>query len=199
VPDTPSDRGLSDPDSGRQPATGDDRRSAIGGPEAAPAGVTVAATDSTTDGVPDLERWRSVASDTLAAEGIPGGHLDLLFVDPGAMADLKGRYLGQRQPTDVLAFPLDGPDVAAGDDPTVGPPRHLGDVVVCPQVARNQAPAHAGDFRTEVTLLIVHGVLHVLGHDHAEPDETRRMQERERFHLERFGHHHPVEGEHAGR
>ena len=52
----------------------------------------------------------------------------------------------------------------------------LGDVVVCPAVAAEQAPTHAGTLDDELALLVVHGVLHVLGHDHAEPAEARRMR-----------------------
>ena len=55
----------------------------------------------------------------------------------------------------------------------------LGDVVVCPAVAAEQAPTHAGTLDDELALLVVHGVLHVLGHDHAEPDETATMRARE--------------------
>jgi probable rRNA maturation factor len=65
----------------------------------------------------------------------------------------------------------------------------LGDVVVCPAVAARQAPKHAGTYDDELALLVVHGVLHVLGHDHAEPDETVAMRARERDLLARF--HHP--------
>ena len=55
----------------------------------------------------------------------------------------------------------------------------LGDVVVCPAVAADQAPTHAGTLDDELALLVVHGILHVLGHDHAEPDETAAMRARE--------------------
>jgi probable rRNA maturation factor len=55
----------------------------------------------------------------------------------------------------------------------------LGDVVVCPSVAAEAAPTHAGTLDDELALLVVHGILHVFGHDHAQPDETRAMRERE--------------------
>ncbi|RMH77978.1 MAG: rRNA maturation RNase YbeY, partial [Actinomyces sp.] len=83
---------------------------------------------------------------------------------------LNRRHLGEDRPTDVLAFPLDALD----DDP-VGPVV-LGSVVVCPAVAAAQARDAGRDPDDELALLVVHGVLHVLGHDHAEPDETRRMR-----------------------
>jgi probable rRNA maturation factor len=159
--------------------------------------------DRTSDGVDDVEHWCDVARATLLGEGVTAGRLDLLFVDQGEIADLNRTYLGQPGPTDVLAFPLDGPSVADGRDempamdvvspPADGePPCHLGDVVVCPSEARDQAPEHTGGLRSELTLLIIHGVLHVLGHDHAEAGETRIMQGRERHHLRRHGFGHPV-------
>ncbi|MET0159656.1 MAG: rRNA maturation RNase YbeY, partial [Acidimicrobiales bacterium] len=86
---------------------------------------------------------------------------------------------GHDGPTDVLSFSIDGPGA--------GPGGLLGDVVVCPAVARRNAPDHAGTYEDEVALLVVHGVLHVLGHDHAEPDEAAVMRQREVTHLERFG------------
>lgn len=68
---------------------------------------------------------------------------------------------------------------------------HLGDVIVCPEVATRQAPEHCGDREAEMSLLVIHGVLHILGHDHAEAVETEVMQARERHHLERLGYRHP--------
>lgn len=90
------------------------------------------------------------------------------------------------QDLDMLELIDDGDD---GQDPTA---LHLGDVIVCPEVARQQAPDHCGDPETELSLLIVHGVLHILGHDHAEPAETEVMQSRERHHLTRLGYRHPA-------
>ena len=114
------------------------------------------------------------------------------------MAELNGRFMGAEGPTDVLAFPIDDP-IEPGrwpDAGSTGPDREppeladlpvlLGDVVVCPAVAARQAPEHAGTFDDELALLVVHGVLHILGHDHAAPEETARMQAKERELLERF-------------
>jgi probable rRNA maturation factor len=165
--------------------------------------VVVEGNDQTVDGVDDVEHWCEVARGTLLGEGVIAGRLDLLFVDRAEMADLNQTHLGQPGPTDVLAFPLDGPPVAdepagvpatglAPGSPDGEPPCLLGDVVVCPSVAREQASDHSGSFRSELTLLIIHGVLHVLGHDHAEASETRIMQGRERHHLGRYGLRHPV-------
>lgn len=149
----------------------------------------------------DVDRWVTLAREVLVAEGVRGeAELSLLFVDEAAIAELNKRFMDAEGPTDVLAFPIDDPVVAgrwpdagtAGpdrDDPEPGDlPLLLGDVVVCPAMAERQAPGHAGSYDDEMALLVVHGVLHVLGHDHAEPDETAVMQERERVLLERFHH-----------
>ena len=61
-------------------------------------------------------------------------------------------------------------------------------MVVCPAVAARQAPEHAGSYDDELALLVVHGVLHVLGMDHADPTEAAAMQARERELLDRYHH-----------
>jgi probable rRNA maturation factor len=153
----------------------------------------------------DVGRWVRLAEDVLAAEGVRrDSELSLLFVDETSMAELNERHMGKAGPTDVLAFPIDDDAVEPGrwpDNGTAGPdrapleldelPSLLGDVVVCPSVAARQAPEHRGALHDgtlddEVALLVVHGILHVLGHDHAEPDETAAMQAKERSLLERF-------------
>jgi probable rRNA maturation factor len=139
-------------------------------------GVAVVAADeqAETDGVPvDVDRWSRLAAAVLAVEGARG-ELTLTFVDREEIAALNAEHLGQDGPTDVLSFPLD-----AGEDSVSGVPVLLGDVVVCPAVAVAQAAHHAGTVDDELALLVVHGVLHVLGHDHAEPDETAEMRARE--------------------
>lgn len=163
--------------------------------------VQVFGADEQTTADVDVDRWTTLAREVLVAEGVRGeAELSILFVDEAAIAELNQRFMDAEGPTDVLAFPIDDPVVAgrwpdagtAGpdrDDPDPGDlPLLLGDVVVCPAVAQRQAPTHAGSYEDELALLVVHGVLHVLGHDHAEPDETAVMQERERVLLERFHH-----------
>jgi probable rRNA maturation factor len=149
----------------------------------------------------EVDRWTTLARQVLVAEGVRGeAELSLLFVDEDAIAELNQRFMDAEGPTDVLAFPIDDPAVSGRwpDAGTAGPDRDdpepsdlpllLGDVVVCPSVARRQAPGHAGTYEDELALLVVHGVLHVLGHDHAEPGEAAVMQSRERDLLERFHH-----------
>ncbi len=134
-----------------------------------------------------LDRWQRLAVAALQTEGVTAGELNLLFIDEQAMAELNGQHMGGAGPTDVLAFPIDGSDVL---DDGAGPPALLGDVVVCPAVARRNALRHGHGFDDEMALLVVHGVLHVLGHDHAEPEETATMQARERALLR--AHHRPA-------
>lgn len=128
------------------------------------------------------ERWAGLAAAVLRDEGVRRGELGLHFVDPGAMSELNSSHMGSPGPTDVLAFPIDG----AGD--TVRMPEQvllLGDVVVCPAHAAEQAPDHAGgghdgSLGDELALLVVHGVLHVLGYDHQSDADASTMQARER-------------------
>lgn len=138
-------------------------------PGPAPVPVTVEVSDTQNEVPVDVDRWAALARAVLADHGV-AGELELCFVDTGTIAELNRRHLGEDRPTDVLAFPLDALD----DDP-VGPVV-LGSVVVCPAVAAAQADEAGRDPDDELALLVVHGVLHVLGHDHAEPDETRRMR-----------------------
>jgi probable rRNA maturation factor len=138
--------------------------------------------DDQSDVTVDVDRWCRLASDVIHSEGVRG-ELSLTFVGRNEMAGLNREHMGVDGPTDVLSFPLDGSDAAIPN----GVPVLLGDVVVCPAVAADQAPAHAGTLADELALLVVHGVLHVLGHDHATSEELARMQARERELLER--HH----------
>ena len=145
------------------------------------------------DAVPiDAARWQALVREVLAAEGVRGhAELSLLFVGIDDIAELNEQFMGVQGPTDVLAFPIDAGDVEVASLParTVAPDRAppdvgdlpllLGDVVVCPAVAAGQAGEHAGTLDDELALLVVHGVLHVLGHDHAEPEEMARMRARE--------------------
>jgi probable rRNA maturation factor len=156
----------------------------------------------------DGERWAALAEATLAAEGVRGAaELSVMFVSEEAIAELNESFMGTPGPTDVLAFPIDGPngmgmevEVIAGppgggrgpDRPPIDLgdlPLLLGDVVVCPAVALRQAATHAGTVDDELALLIVHGVLHVLGYDHAEPEEAVAMRTRERELLEQLFWH----------
>lgn len=134
--------------------------------------VHVVVSDEQADVAVDADRWGALAEAALLAEGAVG-ELTLTFVDRDEMTELNAEHMGIDGPTDVLSFPLD-PFGADGPGPTLA-----GDVVICPAVAAEAAPTHAGTLDDELALLTVHGVLHVVGYDHAEPDETRRMRTRE--------------------
>jgi probable rRNA maturation factor len=112
----------------------------------------------------------------------PLAELSVLLVDTAAMADLHQRWLGEQGPTDVLAFPMDElrvpPPGRAGADrgaDAADIPSLLGDVVLCPQVAAGQAAKAGHQLPDEFDLLCTHGILHLLGYDHAEPDEHATM------------------------
>jgi len=159
------------------------------GADAAGVAATVVATDERATAVGaaghrvDLERWRALAAGVLADEGVGGpAELNLVFVDETAMAELNGEFMSATGPTDVLSFPLDA-EAEPGPGATL---RLLGDVVICPAVAARNAGANAG-YDAEIALLVVHGVLHVLGMDHAEDDEAAAMVARERHHLAAVG------------
>jgi probable rRNA maturation factor len=112
----------------------------------------------------------------------PLAELSVLLVDPGTMADLHQRWLGEPGPTDVLAFPMDelsppppGSDRADRGDETGAVPGLLGDVVLCPEVATGQARVAQHPVADELELLCTHGILHLLGYDHADPEEHATM------------------------
>jgi probable rRNA maturation factor len=146
--------------------------------------VTVVPADEQADVVVDAGRWARLAAAVLTAEGRTG-ELTLSFVDTDEIAALNAEHMGSAGATDVLSFPLD--DVAGDALPDGFGPVLLGDVVICPAVAAENAPTHAGTLDDELALLVVHGVLHIVGHDHAEPDETARMRAAELTHL--IDHH----------
>ncbi|TXH43874.1 MAG: rRNA maturation RNase YbeY [Actinobacteria bacterium] len=103
----------------------------------------------------------------------PAADLSILFADVEAMTDLHVMWMDEPGPTDVMSFPMDELRVPRDDEePTEG---LLGDVVICPAVARDQARKAGHSERDEVGLLLTHGILHLLGYDHAEPDEERLM------------------------
>jgi len=134
--------------------------------------VTVEDARASADHPPvDTDRWRALAHASLTTEGA-AGELTLTFIDDADIAELNAEHMGKTGPTDVLAFPMD-------DDPQPGVPQLLGDVLVAPTVALAQCGDHAGTYDDEIALLVVHGILHILGHDHAEPVETELMRSRE--------------------
>ena len=159
------------------------------GPTTPDADVSVVVLDDQDDVELDPQRWMQLAAAALAAEGVRGpAELGLSFVDEARIAELNREHLGGDGPTDVLAFPIDPePFEARPTDPVVPVGRLLGDVVVCPAVAARQADAAGHAVADEIALLVVHGVLHVVGHDHAQADEAALMRAREQAILQ--AHH----------
>jgi probable rRNA maturation factor len=128
----------------------------------APPGPTVLVSNRQEDVAIDRSALAELAERTLAGEDQASVELSLSFVGLEEMSDLHQRYLGEPGPTDVLSFPL-------GEDGL------LGDVVVCPAYAAE----NASDLDAELRVLVVHGVLHLLGYDHEEEDERRVMWQKQ--------------------
>ncbi|MFC3687885.1 rRNA maturation RNase YbeY [Aquipuribacter hungaricus] len=103
----------------------------------------------------------------------PQAELSVLLVDPDTIAVLHEKWLDLPGPTDVMSFPMD--ELRPGREGAPSGPGLVGDVVVCPQVAEEQARTAGHSTAEEVLLLVVHGCLHLLGYDHAEPDEEAEM------------------------
>ena len=103
----------------------------------------------------------------------PATELTLRLVDPATIATLNKQWMGKKGPTDVLSFPMD--ELTPGRDDEESPEGYLGDIALCPQVAEQQAPAAGHTTQDEIDLLTVHGILHLLGYDHAEPAEHKEM------------------------
>ncbi|WP_265522066.1 rRNA maturation RNase YbeY [Oerskovia flava] len=103
----------------------------------------------------------------------PQSELSIVFVDTQVMSELHVQWMDEPGPTDVLSFPMD--ELRPGRDGELAPAGTLGDVVLCPDVAAQQAVAAGHSTTEEMLLLTTHGILHLLGYDHAEPEEEREM------------------------
>ena len=119
----------------------------------------------------DSDRLARLTRFVLADQRVPDAlEVSVLFVDRTTISELNAHHMGADGPTDVLAFPIDMPGESRGGEPSI-----LGDVVLCPEVAAEQAGRAGNTPDAEIELLVVHGLLHLLGHDHAEDEERRRM------------------------
>ena len=98
----------------------------------------------------------------------PECEISLTFVDPQEMEELHIKWMDEPGPTDVLSFPMDMPE-KRGDIVT------LGDIVIAPAVAAKQALDAGHSTEHEIYILATHGLLHILGYDHADPDEEKVM------------------------
>ena len=125
----------------------------------------------------------------LEAEGLDDETgVALVLIDEAQMAELNEAHMGKEGPTDVLSFPIESatpgtpPQRAAG-----GPPIELGDVFIAPSVVRRNAEWQGVPFEDEISLMVVHGLLHLLGWDHEIEEEAVRMERRESDLLARIG------------
>jgi probable rRNA maturation factor len=118
-----------------------------------------------------LERQTAYLLDRLHLH--PDADVSIVLVDEDEMARLHVEWMDEPGPTDVLSFPMD--DLRPGDPAGPRVEGVLGDIVLCPAVAARQGEAAGHGPDTELALLLTHGVLHLLGHDHAEPEEHERM------------------------
>lgn len=108
----------------------------------------------------------------------------IIFVDEEPMTDLHVKWMDEPGPTDVLSFPMD--ELRPGSELVPSPEGVLGDIVVCPQVAAKQAVTAGHQSINEILLLVTHGMLHLVGFDHAEPDEEKEMFGLQKQLLEEF-------------
>lgn len=126
--------------------------------------------DDRQDGAVDVESLVALAREVLVGEGVRDAELSVSFVTEAEIAELHERYMGEEGPTDVLSFPLDDEE-----EHEIGV-RVLGDVVIAPSVAAANNPE---DPAGELRLLLAHGILHLLGHDHMEDGSKAAMWARQ--------------------
>lgn len=143
----------------------------------------------------DEDAVRGLALRVLTSEGVAApAEVGVVITDDETVRDLNRRYLDRDEPTDVLSFPL----METGE-PFVGPPdgiAHLGEVIVSYPTAERRAREQGHGIEQEIAHLVVHGLLHLLGYDHEEPEEERRMRSLEDRLLAATGH--TPTGSHGG-
>jgi probable rRNA maturation factor len=122
----------------------------------------------------DVRHFAKLARFTLRRLRVhPTAELCVKLVDEPTMTQFNERWMGKTGPTDVLSFPMD--ELRPGRDGEPEPGGVLGDILLCPQYASAQAPVFSRTPEDEMDLLTIHGILHLLGYDHAEPDEEHEM------------------------
>jgi probable rRNA maturation factor len=129
----------------------------------------------------DLAGLRNLANLVLEHEAYPAAtEVSVLLVSDEVIAEHNTRFMGREGPTDVLAFPIE--ELEPGCPPVSRPgtpPPMLGDVLIAPEQVRRQAVEHGVDFDHELALMVVHGMLHLMGYDHADEEEAVEMEGRE--------------------
>ncbi|CAG7845377.1 Endoribonuclease YbeY [Pseudoclavibacter triregionum] len=146
-----------------------------------------------TDAEVDERRLQKLATYVLDQLHVhPDAELAIILVEVGPMEELHVQWMDEPGPTDVLSFPMDELRPGAVDRPS--DPGLLGDIVICPAVAEAQAEKAGHSTMEEILLLATHGILHLLGFDHAEPEEERVMFGLQRDLLVGFGLRERAEG-----
>lgn len=132
----------------------------------------------------DDDLVKVLANRVLDKLDIDNGELGVTFIDDGEMIELNRKHMGRERPTDVLAFPIEsgaGREGEAAEESVGAPdiPVLLGDLVICPDVAKHQAQLEGTTFEQELCLLLIHGILHIGGADHEIDDgEMDALQNR---------------------
>jgi probable rRNA maturation factor len=121
----------------------------------------------------DRRRMREVARTVLEGEAVVDAEISLAFVDNATIHQLNRRYLNHDEPTDVLSFPLS----------ELGAKRLAGELVIGAEVAKAQAESRGHDVQAELALYVIHGLLHLCGHDDKTADHAKAMRQRERHYL----------------
>lgn len=125
----------------------------------------------------DRARMRQTVLDVLQGEDVHEAEISLAFVDNPTMRQLNQRYLQHDEPTDVLSFPLGEPNA----------PRLAGELVIGAEVAKVQAETCGHPVQAELTLYVIHGLLHLCGYDDKTPAGAAAMHQRERHYLQHLG------------
>ncbi len=143
-------------------------------------------TDAAADGV-DTSALEQLAARALEAESVPRpSELSIVLTDDAAVRELNRTYRGVDETTDVLSFAQSEGSAFALPE---GEAPHLGDVIISLDTARRQAAEYGLALQDEVSHLLVHGVLHLLGYDHEQPEDARIMRAREDAILGEAHHH----------
>ncbi len=122
----------------------------------------------------DARRLKNTAQKLLRSAGRPAGELSLLLTGDAQVRELNRTHRGKDAPTDVLSFPAPrGPGQSEEE-------RFLGDIAISVDTARRQAAEYDAPLQNEVNRLLIHGLLHLLGHDHHEAGERAAMESEER-------------------
>lgn len=130
----------------------------------------------------DTRRLKTIARKLLREVDEPDSSLSISLVDDAAIQVLNREHRGKDKPTDVLSFPMyeAGESLLRQAQHDTEPERLLGDVVISIDTARRQAADYDAPLQNEIYRLLIHGILHVLGHDHEEPAERAAMEAEER-------------------